>query len=825
MRAVSTRPSGPEAKDLRALRCRRVIARLLVAGAVLLGAERVIADVPAPEAPETKTPRAIPLANLPDQLERDQALLEKIETRSASHANLETVEAPLFELLAEVEARQGDDLAELERVSTTRALEAVASGWVQRRAQISEIEQTFSARSSALARDLGELVDVRGRWEATRKAVAETGGSEVLLGRVNEVLAKIDTARLDVEQQIRPLVELETRITAAKEHIARVEQGVSDARRRLRMDMFRIDSPPLWAVRPDVTAYRMAFRDKVERSTQDVAVYARQNGTRLGWFAIASLAFMMLLIVLHRSAADWSVDDQASTRAAGILARPLAGGALIVLMAGVLVVFRDTPPLARGAIAIGLFWPMRRLLKVGILPGLQESLYAIAVWFVVDMVRSLLLPDGSLGSRTLLLGESLGAIWFVHWLRRPESLAHLGEAGLMMRAVGVALGFAAPLLAISAAANIAGNVSLAELIVQGILLALYLTYFVHAALGVLEATLRTLVRTRTAQHSRIVRYHQPLLIERGNRLLQWVATLLWLAVTARVFFVEDLLYDAVSGVLGASLRVGELDVSVGDIALFFLLISLSFVLARFLRFVLEEDVLARTSLPRGVPNAISTIASYAILLTGFVVAAAAAGVDIGRFTLVAGALGVGIGIGLQNVVNNFVSGLILLFERPIQLGDAVEVGGIVGTVRRIGMRSSTVRTYDGAEVVIPNSEFVSTKFTNWTLSDRNRRIRLPVGVAYGSDPEQVIQLLLGAAKGIEKIRAHPAPEAFFLGFGESALNFELRVWASSFDDGILIQSALSVAVNAALREAGIEVPFPQRDLHIRMPPAPREERG
>jgi small-conductance mechanosensitive channel len=313
-------------------------------------------------------------------------------------------------------------------------------------------------------------------------------------------------------------------------------------------------------------------------------------------------------------------------------------------------------------------------------------------------------------------------------------------------------------------------------------------------------------------------------MERGKRFLQVVSTVAWLVVTAQIFLVADLAYTSTANALTASFRVGNLEVSLGDFALFGLMVWLALVLSRFVRFVLEEDVLSRTRLPRGVPFAISTIARYVVVLIGFLFAAAAAGFDVGRFTIVAGALGVGIGIGLQNVVNNFVSGMILLFERPIQLGDSVDVGGVSGTVRRIGMRSSTVRTYDGAEVVIPNAEFISNQFTNWTLSDRNRRVRLPIGIAYGSQPDQVIELLLGAAKGNAKIRPHPAPEAFFLGFGESALNFELRVWVSNFDDAIAVQSELSMAVNAALREAGISVPFPQRDLHLRVSNASREEK-
>jgi len=815
------------ARGAREPRGRRVIAQLLVAFAIALGGERAGAQqAPAAAPAKPDAPRAVRLQEIPDQLEHDEAELERIERRIAATADLEAVQASLVEVLADVEAHQGEDLAQIERARTGRALDAVASAWVQRRTQISGIEQTLFAASSVLARELAELLELRGRWEATRGAIAATGGSEILLSRVSETLARIDRMRARVEEHIRPIVDLEGRLAAAKEHTSRVEQGVVDARQRLRMDLLRIDSPPLWDVPAAIEGgYRATFDEKLRSAAALMDLYARQNAARLAWFGALGGMFLVALVFLRRSVAGWAQEDPDFARVAGILARPLSGGALIVLMAGMLVVFRDLPVLAKGSVAIALFWPMRRLLAVGILPGLQASLHGIAVWFIADILRTLLLPDGSLASRALLFGEAAGAIGFIRWLRRPERLVHLGEAGMMLRAVGVALRFALPLLALSMVANLVGNVSLAELVEQGILLALYLTYFVHASLGVLKAAFGTFLRTRTAQHSRIVRYHRPLLMEHGERFLQIVSTVLWIAVTARVFFVEDLVYGAISSVFTTRFPIGELDVSIGDIALFLLMIWLSLLLARFLRFALEEDVLARTRLPRGVPFAISTIASYTVVVIGVLVAAAAAGVDIGRFSLVAGALGVGIGIGLQNVVNNFVSGLILLFERPIQLGDTVEVGTVTGTVRRIGMRSSTVRTYDGAEVVVPNASFISNQFINWTLSDRNRRIRLPIGVAYGTDPERVIDLLVGAAKGIAAIREHPAPEAFFMGFGDSALNFELRVWASSFEEALGVQSQLSVAVNAALREAGIESPFPQRDLHLRsVPPAVREDR-
>ena len=183
--------------------------------------------------------------------------------------------------------------------------------------------------------------------------------------------------------------------------------------------------------------------------------------------------------------------------------------------------------------------------------------------------------------------------------------------------------------------------------------------------------------------------------------------------------------------------------------------------------------------------------------------------------MITGALGVGVGFGLQNIVNNFASGLILLFERPIRVEDTVELNGLVGTVKRIGGRSSTILTFQGAEVIVPNSNLLSNQVINWTLSSPWRRVDIPVGVAYGSDPKEIIKLLVSVAEKNSGVMHEPAPMAFFLGFGESALNFELRFWSARQDTWFQLKSDVAISVAQALQENGIEIPFPQRDLHMR----------
>jgi small-conductance mechanosensitive channel len=221
------------------------------------------------------------------------------------------------------------------------------------------------------------------------------------------------------------------------------------------------------------------------------------------------------------------------------------------------------------------------------------------------------------------------------------------------------------------------------------------------------------------------------------------------------------------------------------------------------------------SLPRGVGNSISSLSYYGLLMAGLFVALAAAGFEVSQLAIVVGALGVGIGFGLQNVVNNFVSGLILMFERPIQPGDVVEVAGTSGKVREIGMRATTLTTFEGADVVVPNGVLLNEKLINWTLSDMDRRLDVNVGVAYGSDPKKVLELLMEVTKGTPGVTAEPAPTVLFVGFGASSLDFAIRAWTNEFGEWVAIRSNLTVRVHDALKDAGIVIPFPQQDVHLR----------
>ncbi len=272
---------------------------------------------------------------------------------------------------------------------------------------------------------------------------------------------------------------------------------------------------------------------------------------------------------------------------------------------------------------------------------------------------------------------------------------------------------------------------------------------------------------------------------------------------------------AIGSLLGATLEVGTVSIAANGVAMALAVVLATFILAGLAGYILDREIVPRLRLRPGAGYAIITFTRWTIVIVGTVLTFAALGIDMAKVTLVASAIGVGIGFGLQNVVNNFISGLILIVERPVGIGDLIEVGPLLGEVKHIGIRSSIVRTTQGAEVVVPNGELVSKEVVNWTRSDRQRRYEIDVGVAYGTDPDVVLRLLVQAAAEVPEVMSAPAPFAMFRGFGDSSLDFRLLAWVQSIDVGLQAQSGLRVAILRKLADAGIDIPFPQRDLHIR----------
>lgn len=765
------------------------------------------------EAPAAAT-QAIPAAEVAAESDLLMRRLRQARERAATLPDIEGIESALDERKPALATMRDETEASIAGQPTLEKLAEFEREWSLQELELSGWRRDLTGRAATLEGVLDGLREDGTRWAATLEAVSVDGAPSEVVEAVRRSIAAIDETRGLTSKRRSQVLSLQNRASQLEFDVTETIAAIEAARSTLRARLFEPDQSPIWSMiagdgSPAASRVTAALEEEIE--TVGAFLEKRSGGlvTLIGLLVLAwAGALGLKRSIAARREAGGDIED--SSR---VFERPISIAVLLTLLA-VFWVFPLAPESLVDLVGLLLLVPMLRLLPVVMHPGFRPMLYGIAVFYVVDGLRALL-EGAPLESRVVFAVECAAAALFCIALMRPSRIAKIPEPDKFphwpARAIRVgAIGFGAAFVA-----NVVGYGALSTLVGGGLLQTIYIAIGVYAGVRVSGIILDVSTKTAWAQRVHVLRARRAVVVGWMRRAISILAFGLWLYWSLGVFSVRDAVLGTLERVLTQPLEVGSASVSLGNVLAFGLTIGASIVLARVIRFVLMEDVFSRVRVARGVPYAVSATAHYAILFAGFLLAVAAAGIDFSKFTLLAGAFGVGIGFGLQNVVNNFVSGIILLFERPVQVGDAIDLGDLVGKVKRIGIRSSTIRTFNGSEVIVPNGDLISQRVVNWTLSDKTLRVDVPIGVAYGTDPDVVLELLSTIASEHEKILNYPAPVPLFRGHGDSSLDFELRFWISDFDDRFSIESSIHRAINHGLRDAGIEIPFPQRDLHVR----------
>ncbi len=702
-----------------------------------------------------------------------------------------------------------------ERLSI-ESLAEMAREWRGREQRVTRVRSMLTRRATGLDALLQEITRRQAIWSVTVHVSTADGAPSGVLDTVRQQNASLSSLAERTTRRRTEILSLLDQIsraaTGVESLMAEIAQASDDARSRI----FDRERSPIGSARGDTdSGWRGVSTRITAELTQDAAAvsdYFDQDSSSLPWAALVFLGSLPLtyglrMHVRHQLAAGKDLEGTVL-----VFDRPIAV-ALLAACLSASVILSDAPSMAMYLLGLLTLMPVVRLL-LPILPStVQPALLGVGGFFLLDRVR-LLVDEAVLVDRLLLLLEAaVGVGLAIALLRSPrwrEILASLRYGSLARRTILTALLF----LVLGLVANLAGYVAFARLIVEGILQSVVVGIVVYAIDRVATTGLLVVLSTTWARRSGMVRSAAPEIVRYGERAIRFLLAVLAIERVLSAFLLDQVVLSMLSSFLFTPLEVGTLSIALSDLLAFGLTVIASFWLSRFVRFALKEEVFSRIRFQRGIPNAISSTVAYVVLLGGFFIALSAAGIDLSRFSILAGAFGVGIGFGLQNVVNNFVSGLILIYERPVQAGDTVQIGDVLGTINRIGIRSSTIRTFEGAEVIVPNANLIAEEVVNWTLSDKERRIKIPVGVAYGSDHVRVLEVIRAALDEAPHVLAIPAPEVLFQGLGESSLDFEVRVWTAEIFY-LRIQSDVLGRIYSALAQAGIEIPFPQRDLHLR----------
>ena len=778
-----------------------------------------------PSGPDTA---AIPLVDLPGRAEEAERLLKEAEARATVPSEVQAIEARVPETAARLKEGLASIQERLQAGLPLAQLELVTTEWGGVRADIAAELATLAKRAGQLDRDLDQIRGLRTEWERAREDARKGKAPRSLLDRIELILVRARTVQGEMESRRANLLILQGRVSQGQRLCDDLLDRLADAK-RARVDELNVkDAPPVWSPRLWTGVWN-ELSSGIGGLVIGGGEPLRTALFRGDWRPTIHLFLLGVLLIvfvrLRGMTRAWSDAERPAILSSSILERPISSALVVWLLLSPAIYSRESWAVLY-LVSILSAVPVMRVARYAAPTATEINPYVFAALFMVDRIR-VLLPDTTFLDQVIFLAEMTAAALLAFWAFRTSGLGGRKTARANgTSGPGLATMFRLGFLVMGFAALVGGLgfMDLARLAGMGALgscfAGLAIVAGIHIARGLISCALHLWPLRQLASVAR----HRARLEGLAGRVLTWIGVIAWSLASFRAFTVLDDAVGLLRPILLTEWGWGAVRMSLGDLLLFTLVAWLSFVVSNGIRFLLEEDVFPRVQLAKGLPLALSRMAQYAILFVGFSMALGVLGLDLTKVTILAGAVGVGVGFGLQTIVNNFISGLILLFERPIRVGDAIQIGEFQGEVRRIGIRASTVRTWEGADVIVPNSHLVSERVANWTFAEPMRRMDIRVGVAYGTDPQRMIDLLLRVAAEHAKVLREPGPVALFLGFGESALNFELRAWTDWVGEWVLIRSELTVAVNAALAKAGIAIPFPQRDVRVRMvgevPPGP-----
>jgi potassium efflux system protein len=776
------------------------------------------AEQKAPPAIPAPTPAPIPLAEVATRAAEVSNLLPTFFAQLAPGAAIESILARL----PEVSERIAVELTSLAQTLRANPSLGSISGqeqvWQARRRLTTEWLRLLTRRAAQLEDGLARLEAMQERWRQTRAAAEAANAPVATLQQIDTVMTDLTQAELPLRTQRATTLDLQGRVSLEVARCGNALDLLGQAERMAVEGLLVREAPPIWKLelwaqaRPTLSSrLRAAGAGRRDELVQYIRDPAAGMPLHLGFLVVAATLFVAARLWIRRRASTGESESFATT----VFDRPFSA-ALILTLLGMTTVFSPAPPTVRQLALVLMLALAIRLVQPVVDPRLLPPFYVLGVLFAFDALRQAL-AGISLLEQGLLTLETLAGLTAVAWAFRFGYLwrdPSQGKGPEHWRALGAAAKFVLLILSAAFLAGVLGYLRLARLLASGVLgsasLGLILYAYVRVGTGVVALGLRLWPLRRL----QMVQHHRDLIERRVDRWLTWLALLFWLVRSLEYVGLLGPTLIVGQNVLTARLQRGAFSLSLGDVLAFVLAVWVAYLLSAFLRFVLQEDVYPRMHVARGISYAVSSLLHYVLLALGFLAGLGLLGLDLTRLTILASAFGVGIGFGLQSVVNNFVCGLILLFERPIHVGDIIQVGDLFGEVRRIGIRASLVRTVQGAEIIVPNAQFISDRVTNWTLSDRHRRIDLSVGVTYAAPPQKVIELLEAVAKAHPQVLHDPAPRAFFTGFGDSSINYEMRAWTDDFGQWFQIHSELAASLYTALQEAGWEIPFPQRVVRV-----------
>lgn len=781
-------------------------------------------------APALRPSEHIPVTKVAPAATEVAQQLRRLASDLSPGDDIQAISKALPAVSAKLETDLKRALTVLQDQPSLEGLQTQEQYWYNRQIDLTAWLSTLTDRVTRLQESLTQLEGLRSTWTMTREAAQQTGAPAAVLQQIDDTLTAVAAAMplysaqrdaaLDLQGQIAREV---ARCETARTRIQEVQQGTASG------SIFGGTTHPLWSPAlwtQGLAALPVRLPQIAAAYWPQVLEYLQNPAKHLPlhlWFFVLTLIALLTARVKVR---HWAAEGHDVSRIAVVFDRPLSAAMLVWLILATSIL-SSTPPGVKDLMGAVAVVPLIVLARPLLSPAIRPALYVLGLLYALDRVRHAFVGTIPWVDQTIVFAGSLAGGIALVWLlrhRRAQRRQTAGAPAGMHWAWRLMASVALILLAIGLVASLFGSLQLARLTTPAVLVGGEAALWLYAFVKVATAVIAFAFRVWPLKHLHLVQNHRERLVSLIQRGLLWIAITAWWIRLLDYLGLWESTKAGVEEALAARLALGAFSTSAGDVLAFAITLWAAYRLSVALRFLLEEDVYPRTGISQGISYAATSLLRYTIGVLAVFIGLGFLGVTLTQVTVFAGALGVGVGFGLQDVVKNFISGLILLFEHPIHVGDAVQIGELQGRVRRIGIRASIVRTVQGAEVIIPNSELTAKQVTNWTLTDQQRRLDLTVNLSYGSEPEQVIALLEGIARAHPRVLSEPPPCALFTHYGDNAILFELRVW-TDYAITNQVRSELATAIYKAVYAAGMTFPAMEREVLLlaegsAMPPRP-----
>ncbi len=690
------------------------------------------------------------------------------------------------------------------------------SYWKQRLETVEEIENELTTELDKLDLKRSSVLSIDTQWQATIKALGQEANEPVISSNITRVYSLKDTILQQlVEQESRLLAvqnraimersQLTTIIDSIDVQINEKDDNLFSRSTIAYRELFKADT---------YTGTLSATRKNIKIEGQLLTNYLNDNRANAFLFIILLLSGMFAFRWVKMVVVRKGIHEESSYYQLQFsrLLSDYRSTAFVLFIWLSALLFPNQPILFKDSIRVLICIPLSILLYKLVDKRVFTGIIVLFAIILIQLPVNLFPPNNVL-YQVFLLITALIEILVLLSIRTYVLKLHISSR-FIRSFINRFLAVVIVTVGLSFVLGMIGYVALTELIVNIILTNTFSIALLFVSTLIANGMIEHLFDSMRLRYLKVFQVYGQRL---KKRLVQTVVGLSFFMAVYMILIslkVDDEVTSFIWEAFTHQLTIGSFNFSLGRVILLIVVLTLSIFTSNVIKTLLEEDVLSRTKLGQGLPHTIALLAKYAMITIGITLALSMANIPMTSLTVLIGAFGVGIGFGLQNIFNNLVSGLILLFERPIKIDDVIEVGQLLGRVKSIGIRSSIVRTFDGAEVIVPNGQLISNEVINWTHSDPQRRHEVIVGVAYGSDVVKVKRILEEQLQAHKDILKDPEPSVLFLSMGESSLDFRVLFWISKVKEGVLIKSDVTQMIYAALTQAGITIPFPQRDIHI-----------